>query len=144
MRGTADPVERGWLQAQRLRDAVVVPITGPDGVRGALLVGQRLGETASFSQDDAHLLEMVATHLEIALRSTDLVERLRHEATHDALTGLPNRALFSQRVAGAIADRRPGREFAVLLMDLDGFKDVNDTLGHEWGDQVLVEVARRL
>lgn len=73
VRGTRDPLELGWLRAQRLRDAVVVPITGPDGVRGALLVGQRLGETASFGQDDVDLLEMVATHLEIALRNTDLV-----------------------------------------------------------------------
>ena len=121
-----------------------MPVTGPDGVRGTLLVGQRLGETASFGQDDVDLLEMVATHLEIALRSTDLVDRLRHEATHDALTGLPNRALFAERVAAAIAGRRPGGSFAVLLMDLDGFKDVNDTLGHEAGDAVLVEVARRL
>ena len=144
VRGTADPVERAWLRSQGLRDAVVVPVTGPGGVRGTLLVGQRLGETASFGQDDADLLEMVATHLEIALRSTDLVERLRHEATHDALTGLPNRTLFAERVTTAIAARRPGGEFAVLLMDLDGFKDVNDTLGHECGDQVLVEVARRL
>ena len=144
VRGTADPDERGWLRGQGLRDAVVVPVTGPDGVRGTLLVGQRLGETSSFSQDDVDLLDMVATHLEIALRSTDLVERLRHEATHDALTGLPNRALFAERLATAIAGRRPGSAFAVLLMDLDGFKDVNDTLGHECGDRVLVEVARRL
>ena len=144
VRGTTDPVERGWLLEQQLRDAVVVPITGPDGVHGTLLVGQRLGETSSFGQDDVDLLEMVATHLEIALRSADLVERLQHEATHDALTGLPNRTLFTERLTAAIDGRRPGSEFAVLLMDLDGFKDVNDTLGHECGDQVLVEVARRL
>ena len=144
VRGTSDRVEAAWLRSQCLRDAVVVPVTGPDGVRGALLVGQRLGETSSFRPDDVDLLEMVATHLEIALRSTDLVERLRHEATHDALTGLPNRALFAERVAAAVEGRRPGGEFAVLLMDLDGFKDVNDTLGHGCGDQVLVEVARRL
>ena len=144
VRGTSDRAERAWLQAQDLRDAVVVPITGPDGLCGTLLVGQRLGETSSFDQDDADLLEMVATHLEIALRSADLVERLRHEATHDALTGLPNRTLFSERLTTAIDTRRPGSSFGVLLMDLDGFKDVNDTLGHECGDLVLVEVAGRL
>ena len=144
VRGTSDPAERAWLLGQDLRDAVVVPITGPDGVCGTLLVGSRLGETSSFAQDDAELLEMVATHLEIALRSADLVERLRHEATHDALTGLPNRTLLAERLSAAIAGRRPGGSFAVALMDLDGFKDVNDTLGHECGDRVLVEVARRL
>ena len=144
VRGTSDPRERQWLDAQDLRDAVVVPMTGPGGVCGTLLVGQRLGETSSFDEDDADLLEMVATHLEIALRGADLVERLRHEATHDALTGLPNRTLFAERLTTAIDTRRPGSAFAVLLMDLDGFKDVNDTLGHECGDRVLVEVAGRL
>jgi len=144
VRGTSDPAEREWLHAQDLRDAVVVPMTDPDGVRGVLLVGQRLGETSSFGQDDVDLLGMVTTHLEIALRSADLVERLRHEATHDALTGLPNRTLLSERLTAAIDSRRPGGSFAVLLMDLDGFKDVNDTLGHEFGDLVLIEVARRL
>jgi diguanylate cyclase (GGDEF)-like protein/PAS domain S-box-containing protein len=70
-------------------------------------------------------------------------ERLTRQALHDSLTGLPNRTLFSDRVRMASA-RRAIRGFAIIYLDLDGFKLVNDTLGHAAGDQVLIEVARRL
>ena len=144
VRGTQDPGERAWLADTGVRDGLLVPLHGVDGIVGAVVVSQRMGDTASFSQDDVRLLEMVAAHLEIALRSAQLVQRLRDEATHDSLTGLPNRALFHERLTAALDDRARGESFAVLLMDLDGFKDVNDTLGHESGDEVLVQVSRRL
>ena len=71
--------------------------------------------------------------------------RLHHTAFHDALTGLPNRALFLERLARAAkAAARGEQEVAVLFIDLDRFKSVNDTLGHAAGDAVLVEAARRL
>jgi diguanylate cyclase (GGDEF)-like protein/PAS domain S-box-containing protein len=72
-------------------------------------------------------------------------ERLRHMATHDALTGLPNRSLLSDRIRMAIAQsRRTGRGFAVVALDLDGFKKVNDALGHPVGDALLRVAAMRL
>ena len=72
--------------------------------------------------------------------------RLRHVAGHDALTGLPNRAAFLEAVSQTLArlKRRPDRRFAVVFMDLDGFKQVNDTLGHAAGDALLLTVADRL
>ena len=70
---------------------------------------------------------------------------LRHQALHDSLTGLPNRALMQDRLAGALAAaRRTGDPLALLVMDLDQFKEVNDTLGHPMGDHLLVEVGSRL
>jgi len=72
-------------------------------------------------------------------------ERIRHSAHHDPLTRLPNRALFQDRLAQEVARaRRAGNSTAVLLLDLDRFKTINDTLGHGAGDNLLVEVARRL
>lgn len=70
---------------------------------------------------------------------------LQHQATHDALTGLPNRVLFLDRLGREIAHaERDGHTFAVLVVDLDRFKVINDTLGHGPGDQLLIEIARRL
>ena len=74
-----------------------------------------------------------------------LVERLEYQAFHDPLTGLANRSLLSERFeqAAGRADRA-GKHLAILYLDLDGFKEVNDSLGHEAGDKLLVAVAERL
>ena len=73
-------------------------------------------------------------------------ERLSYDALHDALTGLPNRALFLDRLehAGRKKKRTPDFEYAVLFLDLDSFKVVNDSLGHVAGDQLLVRTAQIL
>jgi len=99
----------------------------------------------------ATLAAMLAAGAFAALRSMPLrllhraLERSAHLATHDVLTGLPNRALFRDRVERALNWlRREGTSLAVLYLDLDHFKDVNDTLGHTAGDRLLVDVAARL
>jgi len=74
-----------------------------------------------------------------------MATQMAHSAQHDFLTGLPNRMLFDDRVAQAIAlGRRHGKKVAVLFLDLDGFKHINDSLGHPTGDKVLQSVAKRL
>ncbi len=82
----------------------------------------------------------------MAIENGRLYHDLRERSLHDPLTGLANRSLFFDRVAHAIArlGRQPGLQIAVLFIDLDGFKNVNDTLGHARGDRLLVLVAERL
>ncbi|TQF07715.1 EAL domain-containing protein [Kitasatospora acidiphila] len=73
-----------------------------------------------------------------------LQERLRHQANHDPLTGLPNRSAFFERLEAVFDSPEPGARFGLCYVDLDGFKVVNDSLGHEMGDQLLAAVALRL
>jgi diguanylate cyclase (GGDEF)-like protein len=91
------------------------------------------------------LTRLVGSMTDISERKR-LEEKLRHDALYDALTGLPNRTLFLERLKETVetAKRRPGHGFAVVFLDLNGFKDINDSLGHEVGDQLLVHVAKQL
>lgn len=90
------------------------------------------------------LLGAVVTFIDISERKQH-EEQLLHQATHDELTGLPNRCLFQDRIRQAITSaRRDGNRVAVLILDLDNFKTVNDSFGHAFGDALLVDVSRRL
>ena len=100
---------------------------------------------ARFASDEADFLRAVANVVSSAVDRNRVDEEVRHRAMHDPLTGLPNRALALDRLEGALARRRrDGRAVAVLLADLDQFKLVNDSMGHQAGDDLLVALAPRL
>lgn len=137
-----DPVSGSY------RHAVVAPITSGRSTIGAIAAFDRYEELDDFDSDDLRLFETLVAHASASLERSRLVEELRfevdsksHQATHDALTGLPNRVLFQTRAAQAL---RESRGVAVVLLDIDRFKDVNDTLGHAIGDHLLCEVSERL
>jgi diguanylate cyclase (GGDEF)-like protein len=94
----------------------------------------------------AELSEHIAEQERISLALQESKEHFRHAAFHDALTGLPNRALLTDHLKLAIerAKRREDHLFAVLFLDLDRFKNINDSLGHTIGDQLLISIARRV
>lgn len=96
------------------------------------------------TQQDGHDARVLGFMLEITARK-EVEEALAHQALHDALTGLPNRILFNDRLEQAIRTaERAGVRLALLLMDLDHFKEINDTLGHHVGDVLLQQVGQRV
>lgn len=98
-----------------------------------------------FSRDDIDFLQAIANVLAVAIQRAEAEAQLSHLATHDALTGLPNRVLLRDRLHLALAQaRRDRQQVALLFLDLDGFKTVNDTLGHQAGDELLQVVAERI
>jgi diguanylate cyclase (GGDEF)-like protein len=133
----------GWLNTGMER--LVLGAGGPEASAAAL------GRSLLLLELGAGALALLAAALPVLVLRRRMQEvaaaeaRARHLALHDPLTGLPNRAGFADRLAGAIAlGRRHGRHTGVLLLDLDRFKEVNDTLGHAAGDALLHEVATRL
>ena len=146
-----DATARQLTQRLRAPDFIAAPITESGTVVGLIAVTHRLGEMNEFRQQDGSMFATLAVHASVALENGRLIARLHeqarqreHESQHDALTGLPNRVLFGERLRAAVAGLGDGDTLAVALMDLDGFKEVNDTLGHHAGDEVLIEVAHRL
>lgn len=129
-----------------------IAVAGTSGEPLALVVA--IDEsTRQWSDDEIeHFTEMAAsaiTEIELQRRTVEAerIERqLRHDALHDGLTGLPNRACFVERLrhAGERARRNADDSFAVLFVDLDHFKIINDSFGHLVGDELLIEVSRRL
>jgi diguanylate cyclase (GGDEF)-like protein len=124
------------------RHWLIVPLTEPQGrTRGLIWVDDprdRLLPTRARLQ----ALRLFANQAVAALQSADQALQLRHEATHDALTGLLNRRAFRARLTREIAE--PDAAFAVVLCDMDNLKQLNDTLGHEAGDQALRLLAKSL
>lgn len=125
------------------RSGVCVIIGDLDNPWGVLSGHSR--EVRDFSDADVAFLENLAHLVAAAVGRRRAEEEIRHQATHDMLTGLPNRFLLRDQIEQQLAEaRRTGEHVGLLLLDLDGFKDVNDSLGHAAGDEVLQVVAGRL
>jgi diguanylate cyclase (GGDEF)-like protein len=142
---TASPQLRKLLAALELTDVVAVPLLAGDSFLGVATASWQQGQApAQLGGDVLARLRGVGDQAATALQNARLLTTVRHQATHDALTGLPNRVLFSQRLDAELAGTAAGESLAVLFCDLDGFKQVNDTHGHAAGDELLRQVAARL
>jgi len=118
-----DRRNRRYLQLSGAYEAVVAPLRYDGQTVGALAVHDRLGEVRGFSASDVQLLQTIANHASVALHNEMLIGRLRHDALHDTLSGLPNRAqLTAQSTAALSAARGTGDEVALMIIDLTGFK----------------------
>jgi diguanylate cyclase (GGDEF)-like protein len=137
--------------ADGLRTAMAAPVHLEGHPIGSLVVAShRAGRT--YTQAEQDVLGAFAEHVSLALNDArtvaamhDALDRAVHQAMHDQLTGLPNRACFYDRTEQALRQaRRAGTSTAVLLFDLDRLKEINDTLGHRYGDRVLCEIGPRI
>lgn len=128
-----------------LKANFVLPVPGPAGPIGALAIAWTRSAPQSLRPFDHEAAEMFAALLGAALHRERLEAQLRQESLHDALTGLPNRRLLVSRLIEAQERaRRHDRLLVVAMVDLDGFKGINDALGHAVGDQVLISSAARI
>ena len=126
-----------------VRSSVWVPILGTASPYGMLRVHTL--QPRRFSTDEVSFLRSMANILAVAIERKNAEQRLAHLAQFDSLTGLPNRYLFRDRLAQALAQaKRNGQTMAMLFIDLDRFKQINDSLGHGVGDLLLKQVSARL
>ena len=133
------------------RSGAGFPLLKKDGAAAGVLLFLA-GEEDVFTDDLVELLARLAENISFAIDNFDRAdektkadERIEYLASHDSLTSLPNREMFNELLRHAIeAARRDQRQFAVLFIDLDRFKVINDSLGHDAGDMLLVEIAGRL
>jgi diguanylate cyclase (GGDEF)-like protein len=152
--GAADDPSSEMLSRRGVNEAMVALLRGESRMIGSLMVGGHL-DARTFDARDLRLFRTLATRTTAILensrmersiaRLTELQEQLTHQAYHDSLTDLANRSLFGQHIEQALRRCADGAaSVAVIFLDIDDFKGVNDTLGHAAGDALLVEVAARI
>jgi diguanylate cyclase (GGDEF)-like protein len=145
-----DDALSNWRET-RLEAAMAAPVHESGVVVGSLVIGSRV-PGRRYSEAEQSILMSFADHVSLALTdavTTDALHRAleaaRHDAMHDELTNLPNRALLRDRLEQAwVRGCRSGLPIALLFLDFDDFKDINDSLGHDAGDKLLVALAGRL
>jgi diguanylate cyclase (GGDEF)-like protein/PAS domain S-box-containing protein len=127
-----------------IKSSISVRIEGPSHPWG--MFGAFSRKAYGFTEHDINIVVAVTNILADAIERQDAEDAMQHRALHDVLTGLPNRSLFADRLEQSLerVRRHPGSLAAILFIDVDHFKQVNDSLGHQAGDELLVGVATRL
>jgi diguanylate cyclase (GGDEF)-like protein len=143
---SGDPVFRELSAAIGAAASILIPLAAPDQFLGLVAVSvMDAPDRLNSSPDLLDRLSGVAAQATTALQNGRLVDQITHQALHDDLTGLANRLQFTEQLRRAITHARQHNEQVTLFyLDLDGFKPVNDQIGHDVGDELLIEIARRL
>lgn len=136
--------ERLRLKKRKVRSQILVPIQSNHSIIG--LIGYDEMRGSKFLRViDRDWLRVLANILADAIAKVETEHDMNYLAYYDSLTGIPNRVLFYRRLEQAIdLARQTEKTLGVIFIDLDGFKEVNDTLGHDWGDQLLKRIGKRL
>lgn len=136
--------DRLGLKKNKIRAQILVPIQSNHGIIG--LIGfDEIDGSKVLRGIEPDWLRVLANILADAIAKVETEHDINYLAYYDPLTGIPNRVLFYRRLEQAIElARQTGKKLGVIFIDLDGFKEVNDTLGHDWGDQLLNRIGKRL
>lgn len=148
LKGTTDARESDQINNRMTENDIgsvlVVPFLYNGKVQGTIATINHIDDR-NFNQSDVELIGFIANQIGVAVAKSELQRKIEHQAYHDVLTGLPNRLLFEVTAEKVLARaKRNNSHFGVVFIDLDGFKHVNDTLGHDIGDLLLKEVADKL
>lgn len=141
----SDPTFAPWQAAHAIagtQSAAAVPVRKRGTVVAVLALGSE--QAGLFTPSLVRLLETLAQDMGFSLEDYEREERLEYQARHDTLTGLDNRAQFRSRISERLAQAHDGTRFGIAILDLDGFKAVNDQFGHAIGDELLRSIAERL
>ncbi|HEX6928873.1 MAG TPA: EAL domain-containing protein [Gammaproteobacteria bacterium] len=141
------PFALNYLEPYRVSAALGAPFRQGGKVRGVIVM-EHVGLPRTWTRDERMFASSLSDFLSLALAASgrqQAQEQLRHLANFDRLTALPNRAMFHDRLSHALTKaQRSSREIALLFVDVDRFKSINDSLGHGTGDRVLRSIAKRL
>jgi len=133
-----------WLDTQHVHSRICIPIQNKASIIGFIGFDQ-ISRKQAWQLDDLELLRVLTNVLSDAIVKVEIENEMNYLAYYDALTSLPNRILFQNRLAQAIElAKRSAKYLGVMFIDIDGFKDVNDTLGHNWGDHLLNKIGHRI
>lgn len=136
--------ESEWLRDKSIRSRIYIPIPSRNSIVGFIGFDQTTKEK-KLRLNDYEGLRVLANILADAIGKVESEIEMENLAYYDALTKLPNRVLFENRLEQSLSlAKRTEKYLGVMFMDIDGFKEVNDTLGHDWGDHVLIEIGKRL
>ncbi|GIF20422.1 hypothetical protein Ate02nite_31520 [Paractinoplanes tereljensis] len=141
----------GFVRTMGLKSYIAIPMMSAQGCLGMIMCGDT-GNTRDWTSRDRILAEQLSVEGALIVDSAGMrqaaqahVAQLSHQAFHDSLTGLPNRSYLLERAEQAVGEAAStGGRVALMLLDLNGFKEVNDTAGHQAGDELLQQVAKRL
>ncbi|WP_050740901.1 EAL domain-containing protein [Acetobacterium bakii] len=136
--------ERALLFNRGIQSLIYLPVPSKDKIIG--LIGfEQISRSKAWRIDDFELLKVLSNILADAIAKVETENEMNYLAYYDALTGLPNRVLFSNRLEQAIKLAKHNEKYlGVIFIDIDGFKEVNDALGHDWGDYLLKHIGKRL